>query len=116
MDWSSYLKHLQFVLKEFNVAATSLDDLLIWYIRNSLQLSIHIELDIRDRNLDNWQEISKQAIDAWARISCQALSLAQQIDIGYSHSYWLMQSKEYKDKGFEAKKFYSPSSAHTIMV
>lgn len=43
------------------------DDLLIWYFRDSMRLSIHTQLDKKNCNLDNWQAIVKQAIDVEAK-------------------------------------------------
>lgn len=80
MDWSVYLEHLQAVLKEFDVAAAPADDLLIRYFRDGLRPSIRAQMDERDRDLADWQEVIERAVDAEAKAACQAPSLAQESD------------------------------------
>lgn len=74
MDWSLYLEHLESVLKKFDVSTTFLNDLFIPYFRDGLQFSIRAQLDKRNRNLDDWQEIIKRFVDAKAKAFCQVNS------------------------------------------
>lgn len=114
MDWSAYIDPLQFVLKKFDSVATSTDNLLIWYYWNALRPSICVLLNEKDRNLDNWQVVVKQAVDTKAKIAQQALLLAQKRNTQYACSYRLPKHKESKDeKNFKANKNYF-STANSI--
>ena len=52
MDWAAYLEHLQIVLKEFDPAAASTEEVLICYFCNSLRPSIQAQTDEQSRDLD----------------------------------------------------------------
>lgn len=51
IDWATYLEHLQAVLKEFNVTATSNKDLLIYYFWHKLRPSIRAQINKREQDL-----------------------------------------------------------------
>lgn len=54
MYWATHLEHLQAVLNKFNIAATPLDKLLIWYFRNGFRPSILAKLDKQDCDIVDW--------------------------------------------------------------
>lgn len=80
MYWVTYLEYLQTVLKEFNTAATSPDELLIYYFRDDLRSSIQAQLEKWDQNIADWQEAKEHAIVAEAKINFQTPSLAWKSD------------------------------------
>lgn len=45
MDWTTYLKYLEAILKEFDIATAILYKLFIQYFYNDLRLSIWVQLD-----------------------------------------------------------------------
>ena len=80
MDWAAHLEHLQVVLREFNSVAAFNEDTMIWYFQKGLWPSIRAQLDVRDRDLDSWDEIVDKTVDAEAKESLQALSWTREID------------------------------------
>lgn len=80
------MMYLQFVLKEFNNIATPTDDLLIWYFRDGMRPSIHVQLDKNDHKLDYWQVVVKQIIDVEAKGARQTPSLTQKNNVRYSYN------------------------------
>lgn len=61
------MKYLQLVLKKFDSIAVFTNNLLIQYFQNSLNPSIYTQLDEINHDLDNWQVLVKQAMDAKAK-------------------------------------------------
>lgn len=113
MDWATHLKHLQVVLKEFNAIVAPSKDLLIGYFRDGLKLSIYAQLDKKNRDLENWQDLIKQTIDTKAKVGWQPFSLLWERDTCYLWYYKQMKDKESKNKkNFEAKKTSNNSSAN----
>ena len=74
MDWAAHLEHLQAVLREFDSVAAPNEDTMIRYFREDLQPSIRAQLDVRDWELDSWDEVVDKTVDAEAKASLQALS------------------------------------------
>lgn len=70
MDELTYLEYLQSVLKKFTRSAAPLNDLFIQYFRDDLVPFIRAQFHKKTRNLYDWQEFNKQAIDSKARASC----------------------------------------------
>lgn len=102
MDWAAHLENLQAVLKEFDTVAAPNEDLLIRYFRDGLRPSIRAQLDERDRDLDNWQEVIERAIDAEAKAGRQAPSLARESDARCPRGQRPIKSRDQKDS--EAKR------------
>lgn len=113
MDWATHLKHLQVILKEFNAIVALSKNLLIGYFRDRLRLSIYTQLDKKNRDLENWQDLIKQTIDTKVKAGWQPFSLLWERD-----TYYLWRHKQIKDKksqnkkNFEAKKTSNNSSAN----
>ena len=80
MDWAAHLEHLQAVLQEFDSVMASNEDTMIRYFREGLRPSIRAQLDVRDRELDSWDEIVDKTVDAEAKASLQAPSGTQEMD------------------------------------
>ena len=64
MDWAAYLEHLQAVLREFDLVAAPNEDIMIRYFQEGLRPSIQAQLDIRNRDLDSWDEVVDKTVDA----------------------------------------------------
>ena len=80
MDWAAHLEHLQAVLRKFDFVAAPNKDTMIWYFQEGLRSSIRAQLDIRDRDLDSWDEVVDKTVDAKAKASLQAPSGTREID------------------------------------
>ena len=52
IDWAGHLKHLQTMLKEFDLAAGPNEELLICYFPNGLRLSIWAQSNKQGQDLD----------------------------------------------------------------
>lgn len=75
IDWLAYLEHLQVVSKEFNVIMTFIDNLFIWYFWDILKLLIYSQIDEKDKDLADWQEVIELTIYFKAKTTCQIASL-----------------------------------------
>ena len=80
MDWAAYLKHLQAVLQEFDSVAAPNKDTMIRYFQKDLRPSIRAQLDVRDWDLDSWDEVVDKTVNAEAKASLQAPSGTREID------------------------------------
>ena len=80
LDWVAHLEHLQEVLQKFDFVAAPNKDTMIRYFRESLQPSIRAQFDVRDRDLDFWDEVVDKIVDAEAKASLQASSKTKEID------------------------------------
>ena len=80
MDWAAHLEHLQAVLREFDSVAAPNEDTMIRYFREGLRPSIRAQLDVRDRELDSWDEVVDKTVDAKAKASLQAPSGTREMD------------------------------------
>ena len=98
LDWAAHLEHLQAVLQEFDPAAASNGDILIQYFREGLRPYIRAQLDVRDRELDSWEEAIEKAVDAEAKALLQPPSGTREIDAKCLRGY-RPAKKEDKDSG-----------------
>lgn len=116
IDQFWHLKYLQSVLKKFDAVIAHLNNFPIQYLQNGLKLSIYAQLDKKNRDLDNWQEVIERAINTKAQIACQVLFLVKESNIHYPRSHKPMQDNKSKnkdkDKDIEAKNIYNSSSAN----
>ena len=80
MDRAAHLEHLQAVLQEFDSVAAPYEDIMIRYFRKGLRPSIRAQLDVRDRNLDSWDEVVDKTVNAKAKARLQALSETRKMD------------------------------------
>ena len=74
------MEHLPTVLQEFDSVAAPNEDTMIRYFQEGLQPSIQAQLDVRDRDLNSWDEVIDKTVDAKAKASLQALSGTKEID------------------------------------
>ena len=69
MDWAIHLEHLQVAFREFDSVAAPNEDTMIRYFREGLQPSIRAQLNVRDRDLDSWNEVVDKTVDAEVKAS-----------------------------------------------
>ena len=69
LDWAAHLEHLQTVFREFNSIAAPNEDTMIRYFREGLRPSIRAQLDVRDWDLDSWDEVVDKTVDTEAKVS-----------------------------------------------
>ena len=95
LDWATHLEHLQAVLQEFDSIAAPNKDTIIRYFQEGLRPSIQAQLDVKDRDLDSWDEVVDKTINAKAKASLQDQSGTSKIDFWCSHG---QQSTKKDDK------------------
>ena len=66
-DWASHLKHLQFILIEFDLVAAPTEFIIVRYFEKGLKLSIKAEIDQDASHLDNYKELVAKAVRAEAK-------------------------------------------------
>ena len=87
---------------------------MIRYFWEGLRLSIQAQLDIRDRDLDSWDEVVDKTIDVETKASLQALSETKEMN------FWCPQGqrptkKDDKDfKNFEKNKSSQNPPANSL--
>ena len=80
------------------------EDIMIWYFREDLRPSIWAQLDIRDRNLNSWDEVVDKTIDAKAKASLQAPSKIREMDSQYSQGQQPTKKDNKNSRNFEKNK------------
>ena len=55
LDWAAYLKHLQFILLEYDLAGAPRKPTMLRYFREGLQPSIRINLEYQDLELESFK-------------------------------------------------------------
>ena len=111
LDWAAYLEHLQAVFQEFDSVAAPNKDTMIWYFRKDLRPSIRAQLDVRDRDLDSWDEVADKIVDAKAKASLQALSETKEMD---SRCPWDQQPTKKDDK--DSKDYKKNKSSQNLLA
>lgn len=67
-DWASHLKHLQFFLLKFDTDGASEKFDLIRFFWKDLKPSIKAQIEQKDRELNNWEEIVEKVVDIEAKM------------------------------------------------
>ena len=80
MDWAAHLEHLQTVFREFNSVVAPNKDTMIWYFQEGLRPSIQAQLDVKDQDLDFWDEVVDKTVDVEAKTNLQAPSRTREMD------------------------------------
>ena len=80
LDWAAYLKHLQFILLEFNPVGALTKPIMLKYFWKDLKPSILAELEHRDFELENFNQMIKKAVNAKAKLALQPCSSTKKID------------------------------------
>ena len=104
LDWAAHLEHLQAVLREFDSVAAPNKDTMIRYFREGLRPSIRAQLDIKDRELDFWDEVVDKTVDAEAKASLQALSGTREMDSRYPRGQRLTKKEDKDSRDYEKNK------------
>ena len=78
---------------------------MIRYFRESLRPSIRAQLDIRDRDLDSWDEVVDKTVDAEAKASLQALSGTRKMD------YWCLWGQQPTKKDDKDSRDYEKNKS-----
>ena len=66
LDWATHLEHLQAILQKCDAIAAPNKDNMIWYFQEGLWPSIWVQLDVKDRDLDSWDEVVDKTVDVKA--------------------------------------------------
>ena len=85
---------------------------MIWYIREGLRPSIQAQLDVKDRDLNSWDEVVDKTVDAKAKASLQALFGTKEID---SWCPWDQRPTKKDDKDFRDYK-KNKSSQNSLLM
>ena len=99
------MEHLKAFLWEFNSVAASNEDTMIRYFQKNLRASIQAPLDVRDRDLDFWDEVVDKTVNAEAKASLQALSGTKKIDS------WCSQDQQSTKKDDKDSKDYNKNKS-----
>ena len=74
------MEYLQAILQKFDSVAALNEDTIIRYFRKDFRPYIWAQLDVRDRDLDSWDEVVDKTVDAEAKASFQAPSGTREMD------------------------------------
>ena len=66
---AAHLKHLQAVFQKFDSVVASNKDTMIRYFQEGLQPSIRAQLNVKNRDLDFWNEVVDKTVDIEAKAS-----------------------------------------------
>ena len=105
MDWATYLEYLQAVLREFDFVAAPNKDTMIGYFQESLRPFIQAQLDVRDRDLDFWDEVVDKTVDVKAKASLQAPSGTREMDSRYPRGQRPIKKEDKDSRDYEKNKF-----------
>ena len=100
------MKYLQAVFLEFNFVSALNKDTIIRYFWEDLWPSIQAQLDIRDRDLDSWDEFVDKTVDAEAKASLQAPSGTRKIDFWCPWGQQPTKKDDKDSKNFEKNKSF----------
>ena len=81
------------------------EDTIIRYFQEGLRPSIRAQLDVRDRELDSWDEVVDKTVDAEAKTSLQALSGTREIDSQCPCGQQPTKKEDKDSKDFKKNKF-----------
>lgn len=113
IDWAAYLEHFQAVFKEFNTNAAHSNNLLISYFQDGLRPSIRAQINEHDKNLENWPEVIKWAIDVKTKAGQQLFCLLRESNTHCLQSHRQIKDKKSKDqKNSETEKIVNNSSTN----
>lgn len=113
IDWSTYIEHLQSVLKKFDSIVASINNFLICYFRDNIKPSIRALLDKSNDNLNDLQVGFEQTIDAKAKAARQASLPVWKSDLYCSFGLRHLKNIESKNqKDSETKKSYLSTNSN----
>ena len=80
LDWAVHLKHLYFILLEYNPVGAPIKPIMLRYFREGLKLSVLAELEYRDFELESFDQMVKKAVDDKAKSALWPRSGTKKID------------------------------------
>lgn len=83
MGQAAYLEYLQAVCKKFDLVAAANKEILIWCLQKGLRLSIQAKIYSQHWELDSWDEIFDNTIEAKSKIALQSSTSVHKIDACY---------------------------------
>ena len=79
-DWASYLKHLQFILIEFDLVAVPTESTMVRYFEKSLKQLIKAKMDQDTSYLNNYEELVAKAVRVEAKAGLWPSSYVRETD------------------------------------
>ena len=79
-DWTAHLEHLQAVLREFDPAAASNEEIMIRCFLEGLRAFIRAQIDVRGRDLSSWEEAVEKTVNAEAKTMLQSCFITRNMD------------------------------------
>ena len=86
---------------------------MIWYFRKNLRPFIRAQLDIRDWDLNFWDEVVDKTVDVEAKASFQALSGTKEMDSRYSRGQQPTKKDDKDSRDYEKNKSSQNPPANT---
>ena len=79
-EWATHLKYLQSILFKFDTELVFEKGTIICYFCKGLNLSLQVEIEQRDWELDNFKELVQKAVDVEAKAAFWPRSYICDID------------------------------------
>ena len=80
LDWAAHLKHLQFILLEYDPVGAPTKLTILRYFQEGLKPSVLTELEHQDLELESFDQMVKKAVDAEAKLAIRPRSSTKEID------------------------------------
>ncbi len=94
LDCTTHLENLQAVLKEFDLTSAPNKKILICYFQEGLRPSIQAQLDNWRQDLDMWDQVMENIVDAKAKTNFQLPFGTKEIDSRCPRDYRLLVKKD----------------------
>ena len=88
---------------------------MIKYFWEGLQSSIQAQFDVRERDLDSWDEVVDKTVDIKTKVSSQAPSGIREIDSWCSQDQLLSKKDDKDSKDFKKNKSSQNPPANTSL-
>ena len=79
-DWAAQLEYLQSILIEFDPECAPEENTMIKYFWEGLHSLVRVKIEQRGRELDNFEELVKKAVDTEAKAALRPRSYARKTD------------------------------------
>lgn len=89
LDWTGHLKHLQSILLEYNSFGTLGKLMMLRYFCKSLKPFIWVELEQRNLELENFEQLVKKVVKVESKTTLWPRSNLREIDQHYPRGSWL---------------------------
>lgn len=103
LDWVAHLKYLQSILLKYDLIRAPTELMMLRYFRKSLKPSILAELEHKDLEQENFDQMVKKAVNVKAKLAFQSCFNTGKIDQNYPYGNQLANSTIIKSQGSTMK-------------